>query len=98
MTFNVTAGAQGTVQGEFYGKATVRGQWGGTQTYEVWESFVGQVQGASLAMKGTSKTNATDGQRYSASPDTMTLTIQSGQLVGNVQLADGGTLTFRARK
>ncbi|MEW6071252.1 MAG: hypothetical protein AB1726_01480 [Planctomycetota bacterium] len=98
MTFSITPGTAGGVQGEFYGKATVRNQWGGTQVYEVWESFQGQVQGGQLAMRGTSKTNAVDGMRYSSPTDSMTLSIQSGTLVADVQLGEGGTLTFQAQR
>jgi hypothetical protein len=97
MVLEIGPGQAGSVVAEFYGELEVR-EYYSTTKYQVSESFEGQLRGAELIMRGTQKTVTINGVRQPMATDSMTVSLQGQTLVGRVQLAEGGSMTFQARR
>ncbi len=98
MQVQFTAGQSGQFSAAWYGQATVTDMYGRQMVYKISETFVGQVQGDKLMMQGRAKTVDVNGMVQQMATDTMTVQYQGSELVGQVSLADGGSVTWRAQK
>ena len=98
MQVQITMGQGGQYTAQWFGQATVTDMYGRQMVYKVNETFVGQAQANKLVMQGRQKTLDANGMVQQMPPDNMTVQFEGTELVGHVNLAEGGTLTWRARK
>lgn len=98
MQVQFSMGQTGQITASWNGQATVADVYGRQSIYNIKEIFVGQVQGNALIMQGQNKTITANGMVQQAPTDNMTVRYEGTQLVGQVNLAEGGIATWRATK
>jgi hypothetical protein len=98
-TLVIRAGRNGSLEADLSAQVRVPNGWGGQDTYQVNESLQGQPgSGNTLTLKGNKKTTFVNGQAMQEFPDTLSLTLQNGQLRGTLRLADGTSLELTATR
>ena len=98
-TLEIRAGRNGALDADLSAQVRVPNGWGGQDTYQVNESLQGTPgRGNTLTLNGTKKTAFVNGQAMQDFPDTLSLTLQNGQLRGTLQLSDGTRLELTASR
>jgi hypothetical protein len=98
IVMEITDAGNGVIQCDWYGEADIQNQFGGTMHVTVFERFLGQMQNGRLGMAGQEKTVTIDGQQQTMPGDQMMLTLTNNQIMGQIQIAMGGQVSFQCTR
>ena len=88
----------GGLQAEAGGETRVPNGWGGADLYQFRETYQGQLQNGVLVLRGTQKTVTVNGVQQPDQPDTLTLQLRDGRLLGEMRLASGAVVTVDVQR